>query len=232
MGVDQAIGRAEHISIEAEQESPPTGHRGPRRVRAALDWHDRLRGIRAQLEVHEDHHAHIRHLRPRTSAREYSVDLRFVNAKPLRERSIAWITLLAVVLFGALAVVLLSFADRLPALSLTGRITAAIASATAALALLGIFIHRTTESLIFSSVHGETAVIRVTGGLGSARRAKAFFIELMKSINQARAQAPDTLQAYLSDEMREHHRLRSCGAITEAEYERSKARILAAHATH
>lgn len=221
--------RAEHISLGTDEEVITKPRRGPKRVRAALDWRSTLRGIRVQIEVLEDHHVHIRYLQPRKLAKEYSVDLRFVNAKPLRERCVAWITLAAAVATLVTAVTLLWPVDLWATLDASLQMSLGIVSATAALSLLAVFFQWTTESLTFRTVHGEAPLIRVTGGLGSCRKAKAFFVELIKSINLAHAHAPTTPQAFLRDEMREHHRLRTCGALTEGEYEASKARILAAH---
>ena len=70
----------------------------------------------------------------------------------------------------------------------------------------------------------------VTGGIGSARDGKSFFVELIKDINAAKAARPQERPQFLRDEMREHHRLREIGALSEEDYEASKARILRAHA--
>lgn len=221
--------RAEHISLGTDDDAAPRPRRGPKRVRASLDWQSTLRGIRAHIEVLEDHHVHIRYLRPRKLAKDYSVDLRFINAKPMRERRIAWVTLAGAVAMLAAAVALVWPVDLFATLDASLQLSLAIVSASATLSLLAIFFHRTTESLTFRTVHGDAPLIKVTGGVGSCRKAKAFFVELIKSINMAHAHAPNSQQAYLRDEMREHHRLRTCGALSEREYEASKARILAAH---
>jgi hypothetical protein len=71
--------------------------------------------------------------------------------------------------------------------------------------------------------------LSVTGGIGSARDGKRFFVALMKDINTAKAARPQEKPQFLRDEMREHHRLRELGVLSEEEYEQSKARILAEH---
>ena len=78
-------------------------------------------------------------------------------------------------------------------------------------------------------MHGEATLASVTGGIGSARNGKKFFVELIKNINAAKSARPQGKQQFLRDEMREHHRLRELGVLTEQQYEESKARILAAH---
>jgi hypothetical protein len=85
------------------------------------------------------------------------------------------------------------------------------------------------ESLEFISVHGGATVLSVVGGIGSARSGKDFFVELIRSINAAKAERRQDRAQFLRDEMREHHRLRELGVISEEQYEQSKARILASH---
>jgi hypothetical protein len=92
-----------------------------------------------------------------------------------------------------------------------------------------LFLRRTVESLEFVSVHGGATLISVVGGIGSARDGKQFFVELIKSINAAKAERRQERLQFLRDEMREHHRLRELGVISEEHYEQGKARILASH---
>jgi hypothetical protein len=92
-----------------------------------------------------------------------------------------------------------------------------------------LFLRRTVESLEFVSMHGGATLISAVGGIGSARTGKRFFVELIKNINAAKAARPQERPQLLRDEMREHHRLRELGVLSEQQYEQSKARILASH---
>lgn len=224
------IARAEHIHIEAE----PGGVAAPaavrrRKVRTSYALHSRLRGCETELAIHDDHFVAVRTVRPDAEPCKYEVDLRFASPKPVRVRSISWFWL-------ALAASLASLA--------TGGIWASWGSAalwtspiflTALFTLLAaagatiLFLRRTMESLEFVSVHGGATLISVVGGIGSARAGKQFFVELIKSINAAKAERPQERPQFLRDEMREHHRLRELGVISEEQYEQSKARILASH---
>ena len=78
-------------------------------------------------------------------------------------------------------------------------------------------------------MHGGATLLSVAGGIGSARAGKHFFIDLIKSINAAKAARPQDRPQFLRDEMREHHRLRELGVLTDLQYEQSKARILSSH---
>jgi hypothetical protein len=105
----------------------------------------------------------------------------------------------------------------------------ALAALLAAAGSVFMFLRRTTESLEFLSVHGQVTLVSVTGAIGSTQDGKRFFVELIKSISAAKAARPQPAHQFLRDEMREHHRLREIGALTEAQYEASKSRILASH---
>ena len=87
----------------------------------------------------------------------------------------------------------------------------------------------TSESLSFTSVHGGATLVTVSGGLGSTKAGKSFFVSMIKDIAAAKAARPQQKQQWLRDEMREHHRLRELGVLSLADYEASKARILKAH---
>jgi hypothetical protein len=168
--------------------------------------------------------------RPDTEPKKYEFDLRFASAKPVIVRHIAWFWLalaISLVALSATALWLLwpqSGAEWIAPAPLT-----AIAALFAAGGSVVMFLRRTTESLEFLSAHGQVTLVSVTGAIGSTRDGKKFFVELIKSIGAAKAARPQPPQQFLRDEMREHHRLRELGALTEAQYEASKSRILAAH---
>ena len=107
--------------------------------------------------------------------------------------------------------------------------SAGAAAACMSLGALFLFLRRTTESLEFRSAHGGATLVSVIGGIGSARAGKKFFVELIKAINAAKLARPQAKPQLLRDEMREHHRLRELGVLTEQQYAQSKARILGEH---
>jgi len=224
------IARAEHIHIEAEPGlvAAPTPHRR-RKVRSSYTLKSRLRGCETEVSILEDHFVSVRTVRPDALVRKYEVDLRFANPKPVRVRSIAWFWLTL-----AACLALLAAGGLWAASADTGRWSSAIfvtalVTLIAAVGAIGMFLRRTVESLDFVSVHGGATLLSVVGGIGSARAGKHFFIELIKSINAAKAARPQERPQWLRDEMREHHRLRELGVLSEQQYEQSKARILASH---
>ena len=224
------IARAEHIHIEAEPgtvAAPAPSRR--RRVRSSYVLKSRLRGCETEVSILEDHFAAVRTVRPDALERKYEVDLRFANPKPLLVRTISWfwLTLAACMVLLAAGGLLATWTDagRWSSPIFLAALVMLLASAGATI----LFLRRTVESLEFVSMHGGATLISAVGGIGSARAGKRFFVELIKNINAAKAARPQERPQLLRDEMREHHRLRELGVLSEQQYEQSKARILASH---
>lgn len=224
--------RAEHISLESgHDESINVPKKRPRRKpRFEYTLNSKLRGCTTQLAILEDHFLSVQLVRPDSVPTKYDFDLRFANSKPVIVRHVAWFWIALAVSLAALAAGALwmlwpqTAADWLTPVPMT-----ALSALLAATASVFMFLRRTTESLEFTSVHGGVCLVSVIGGMGSTRDGKKFFIELIKSINAAKAARQQPPHQFLRDEMREHHRLRELGALTEAQYETSKSRILSAH---
>ena len=225
--------RAEHISLD-------TGHdddhlvtpkkRVHRATRMSYQLASKLRGCVTQLGLLDEHFLAVQLTRPDVEPRKYDFDLRFASAKPVIVRHIAWFWLALAVSLALLATCALwmlwpaNVTEWIRPVPLT-----AVAALLASIGAVLMFLRRTTESLEFVSVHGGVTLVSVTGAIGSAREGKKFFIELIKSINAAKVARPQPPQTFLRDEMREHHRLRELGVLTEEQYETSKSRILASH---
>jgi hypothetical protein len=224
------IARGEHIHIEAEPDTvaaPAPARR--RKVRSTYVLKSRLRGCETEVSILEDYFASVRTVRADAKERKYEIDLRFANPKPLLVRTISWFWLTL-----AACMVLLAGGGLLATWTDAGRwsspiFLAALATLLASAGATILFLRRTVESLEFVSMHGGATLISAVGGIGSARTGKRFFVELIKSINAAKAARPQERPQLLRDEMREHHRLRELGVLSEQQYEQSKARILASH---
>lgn len=227
--VEPAVGRAEHISLQGETE--PTNRPAARKVRAKYALQTPNGKRKTELCLLEEHYLQVRIACARRPPQTYSLDLRFLHSQPVRVRHIAW----SWFVFGALLTIGACAAawSALSLLSDMARTAAFAASGIGSLAALGTIwagLRATSESLNFISVHGNAALVRVAGALGSTKQGKTFFVAMIKEIAAAKAARPQNKQQWLRDEMREHHRLRELGVLSEAEYEESKARILRAHA--
>jgi hypothetical protein len=224
-------GRAEHISIESEPDAfLSTGTHRRRSVRSSYSLTSRLHGCRTELSISEDHYLSVHSVRPNQPVVRYEVDLRFASPKPVRVRHVSWFWFAlasALGLLGGSALWLMPTRAQAPWLDPI--FLTAISTLVAALGAAYLFLRRTTEALEFTTAHGGATLVSVVGGIGSARSGKRFFVELIKSINAAKVARPQQRGVLLRDEMREHHRLRELGIVSEEQYEQSKARILAAH---
>jgi len=225
-----AIARAEHISIEAESDTPVSTRPPHRKAKAKYVLASGLRHCSTELTLLEDQYLQVHTQRRGREPKKYSIDLRFLNSQPTRVRHIAWVWWLSSValLLGTGAALWIAFASH-AVFSHPGFIIACI-TGVAAVSTTILGLRDTTESLNFTSAHGQATLVNVLGGMGSTKAGKSFFVAMIKEIAAAKAARAQPKQQLLRDEMREHHRLRELGVLTEAEYEASKARILKAHA--
>ena len=220
-------GRAEHIEIKGGPRHSGAMLEQPHRITRRFRMESRLHGCSTELAILEGCYLRVHSTRSRSELRKYELDLRYVTSRPVRIRRIAWLWLLA-------ALVLLAAAVGVPGawpegLSLPLTLLGRVGAACAGIAALVLFVRRTTESLTFRSEYGLATLVEVMGGIGSTREGKPFFVELIKTINAARLERGQPKQEFLRDALREHHRLWQLGVLSEREYERSKARILAQH---
>jgi hypothetical protein len=224
------IARGEHIHIEAEPDTvaAPAALRR-RKVLSSYSLKSRLRGCETEVSIHEDHFVTVRTVRPDAQPRKYEVDLRFADPKPVRVRSISWSWLALATCLMLLAASGLAVMWTDPGRWSSPLFLTALGTLLAAIGATAMFLRRTVESLDFVSAHGGATLVSVVGGIGSARAGKRFFIVLIKSIDAAKKARPQNGPQLLRDEMREHHRLRELGVLSELQYEQSKARILASH---
>jgi hypothetical protein len=230
MRIDAAP-RVEHISIEAESETARASTRPPHRaVRSTFQLCSKLRGCRTEVSLLDDHYLAVNSERLKTAAKKYVLDLRFVNAKPVLLRHVAWGWLAAATaLLLSTAAAIWWAASTASGISASPGLYIGIGSAFATGIAMFFFLRRTTESLDFTSVHGGVSLVSIRGGIGSVKTGKRFFVEMIKNIDAAKQARPQPKPQWLRDEMREHHRLRELNVITEAQYEASKKRILGSH---
>lgn len=220
--------RAEHISLESAPDAATPTRPPHRKVQATFKLKCALRGCSTEVSILEDHYLAVRSERLRTPVCKYVFDLRFASPQPVRVRHVAWCWIAASILLLAAAASLIGIAvaaAAAPSALLFGGAACAIGAGITTFFSL----RRTTESLQFTSVHGGVALVGILGGIGSAKAGKRFFIDVIKNINAAKLARPQPDQPFLCDEMREHHRLRELNALSAADYEASKARILKAH---
>jgi hypothetical protein len=226
---ETAVQHAEHISLQSETvetRAKPVA----RKTLVKYQLRSRARGTQTRIAILEGQFVGVYNKRVRAPEQEHTVDLRFVDPRPVGIRKVSWpwISL-------ALGMSLLSIAAGVFTIMFATPIERVWAVPTAI--VLGTFtissylmcLYSTTESLLFVSVHGRARVIIITGGLGTTRAARKCALDIVKHITLARKQSKQTRQTYLRDEMREHNRLREQGVFTDEQFADANSRILHAH---
>ena len=162
--------------------------------------------------------------RPGKTIRKYVVDLRFIHAEA--ETRIAWRLWLATAALAGLGTLSYWLASH-GWHQIGSQAPIVVATASVCVGLLGLYQTRVTIDL--RSTHGDAQLAEVIGSLGNTRDARLFIDELSQRVETARGLPAQSKQHFLRDEMREHYRLWREGVLSEAAYEASKRRILAAH---
>ena len=220
------LGQAEHISLAAEGDDVAPAPAKQGKVLAKFALTSRFRGLHTSLSLLDTLVLQIDARRPGKSARRYCLDLRYVNAKPVRVRHIAWLWAVDTLALLIVAAVKFWRASIVDSADVANPLAIGIGATIAACITAAWFIRSTTESLSFISTIGAVPLVEVTGGIGSGKAGKTFFVRLIKAIAVAKALAPANKHQYLRDEMREHHRLHEAGALDDELYEQGKARVL------
>jgi len=223
------VGRSEHISLEsdvAETRAQPN----PERPLVAYEIGKGGRNVTTRVAILPDQFVLVETQRTRSSTDAHTVDLRFVDPRPVGIRKVAWPFLylgIGVTVLTAASIALYamfpSVAQRI------GGVFAPVGLGVLALMSYLLCYLLTRESLLFLSAHGRARVVTIAGRLGTMRRAQACAADLVAHIKLARRQFQQTRQAYLRDEMREHLRLYEQGVLTDEHYANAKKRILQAH---
>ena len=219
----------EHIVLESGVwEVPQLSSARIHHARVRIGNRARRRAL--ELDIIDYYFLAVRSWRAGIMLTEYVLDLRFVDPRPELSRHIAWRWIVAALVLTASAlepiVRLGPVAQRwwrydwpLPSIAL---MTAGILAAVAA-------VMTTTETVKAYSLHGRAAVLEFAGGLGTRRALRTFIAKLAAHVQLAAAARRAALPGHLSDEMREHARLKVLGVLSQREYEAAKARILGQH---
>jgi hypothetical protein len=220
---------AEHILLESDERTVPTRETA-RRVHARVVLHGGFGRRSIELALIDYFYLSVRIARAQSIQSQYVLDLRFVDPEPRLARRFAWPWIAAGMVFLALAIAVLREVSESPApwwrhewLPATAALFVLAAGALAAAYRL------TTETLALVSAHGRARLLAHVGSLGTFRALRGFLPRLVAHLRVACRARRRSRAQHLRDEMREHFRLRGAGALTEAEYESAKRRILATH---
>ena len=216
----------EHILLESDERDVPTLETA-RRIHARIvlpgdRWRPAL-----ELTLIDYFFLSVRTARARNA--RYVVDLRFIDPSVRLARQVPWSWIAVGAVFLLLAI--LGVRDIAASMAPWWRhewLSATVAFFAVAAAAMYAAVHRTAETVTLFSAHGRAKLLCHAGGAGTLRAFRMFLPRLAAHLRIAgsrRRVAAD----HLRDEMREHFRLKEAGALTEADYEAAKRRILATH---
>jgi hypothetical protein len=223
------VGRSEHISLESDI-SESRAKPNTARPLIRFDLNKGGRGVTTRVHILPDHYAAVEVQRSGDSSDVYTIDLRFVEPRPIGIRDVPWRFLYVAIGITLLAILSAALCVALPSVALSiGGVLTPIGLGLLAVTGYILCYQFTTESLLFLSVHGRARVIVIAGRIGTKRRAQACAAALVTHIKLAQKQFKQPRQAYLRDEMREHARLYEQQLYSEQHYSDAKRRILKAH---
>jgi hypothetical protein len=222
-------GRVEHVTLESRDDLSAENRRQPRTsaVRTCA-FKTIARRQTTELAILDSHALEVHQTGPNGYNAEYQVDLRFLDSSPVWVRSIPWGWLRAAIVLLIAGPATVGFVWQAESTPVALLVAAVLATALGA-ACLARTVRETRTSLHFVSIDGRGPVVCVPGGLLTANIDQAFLDEVARATEAARLAWPQPKQQFLRDQMREHRRLYQIGVLAEADYEQSKARILAAH---
>jgi hypothetical protein len=225
------VEKSEHILLESDVRREVPTLSQAEKTHAAWHCQSRLRRRRIELAIIDDYYLAVRAGRV-GSLEEYVLDLRFADPSISLKRHIPRRLISVALAFASLAA--LSAWRMLAAASPWWHHAWSLVCATTAASTLCVGLvcaWRMTETLALYSVHGRATLLAYTGGPGTLRTMQVFGRKLAGHIRLAIARRRSSKAEYLRDEMREHFRLREAGVLPQEQYEASKARILAQHAS-
>ena len=226
---DTAALNAEHISLQSETVEV-TAKAVTRKPLIKYQLRSRARGSVTRVTILEGHFAGVNIKRRGMPAQEHTVDLRFVDPRPIGIRKVGWPWMWVAIGFTFLAAAAGTFAIFFASpFALIWAVPTAIVFGTFTVSSYLMCLYFTTESVLFVSQHGRARFITITGGLGTTRAARKCAVDIVKHIGAARKESKQPRAHYLRDEMREHARVRDAGAIADEQYEDAVSRILKAH---
>ncbi len=220
---------SEHILLESDTREVPELE-AARTVHARLRVDGALRRRAIELYLMDYYYLAVRTGQGRSRKKEWVLDLRFVDPTLQLSTHVPWRGIgaaLALIVVGAAALWHIASSGtpwREHAWTPAAAVLAGLAVCAAILC-----VYRTRMTLRLQTFYGRAKVLEVSGGLGTFGPIRRFASKLAAHLRLAIAARRPARARHLRDEMREHHRLREAGVLTEAEYEAAKKRILAQH---
>jgi hypothetical protein len=198
--------------------------REPVEISEEIEIRDRFRARRTQVRLYHEGWADIEVESRGRRSHFHRIDLRFLDPVPATRRYYPVPLLKGTGVLAAITTVCAVFAWQGWLSAFT--VPASIAGGVLTLIALVVAFYLSHEKIVFRTLHGRAATIRLSAGLGTIRRFRKLVPRLIEAIASAAESVHDETVVYLRAEMREHYRLRGDGIISEEECAASTERIL------
>lgn len=215
---------AEHVLLEGGQVFDANAR--SQTIAQRFQFRNRLRDTATEFVLFDDDFVSVRHTRKGGQRQaERTLDLRYLDARPIVSRDFAKTPLraAAATLLVALVAGLFAYAGIVPRESLL----VCGAFGFAALAASFIYIKRREERTAFRTRHGRAVVLGIVASFGCMRSARRCARELVHAIVAAQRRSTLDKDSALRAEIQEHYRLASAGQLTEQARTAAIRKILA-----
>ncbi|MDH3588745.1 MAG: hypothetical protein OEQ74_05015 [Gammaproteobacteria bacterium] len=220
----------EHITISSETSEEDVAPATPRKTNRRFSQSGKTPDGTRSFTIFDERFLAVRIEHPRSGDTEYQFNLAFLDPTPGRYSGVAWRWLYATLALAGAAIAgfRISLVSGIPLLDQRWLPVSVLLAAMTIVALL-VFIHRTSFTLTFRSLHGRAPLVEMAARCPTRSAVESFVLELQQHIEAARTATWEDKPQFLRDELRVHYRLWEEGALAEEIYEAGKVRILAQH---
>jgi hypothetical protein len=212
----------EHIYLGDESGTDAENH--PKTVAEKFALNDRLRRTVTEITLYNEGFLKLVKTRHGKRTKPFLLDLRYLDPVPSLDAHYPKHLIKGAAVAAVVAVVAALIA-QIDVLSAFAYPAAGLATLTM-LALVGLFAYLSHERVVYRTLHGRAAALRLVAGLGYMRRFRRVMPKIIRAIEQAEENIGDDTAIYLRAEMREHYRLRGDGVLSAGDCSESTGRIL------
>lgn len=212
------------VAIEDTAQIPSDEEIEVEKVNFEFDQNSEMHGMYRKFTVFNDTHGHLTIQNKHQRKHKYRVDIAYLEAKPYRQRRIAWKWLYACLCLLALLAVLY-FGNRVNTESIASMGLAVGLVVVAIMTLIGFFYY-TSDRVYFRSQFGKIKIIEFINNNPNKPLFRKFIGNLVRQIKSAKAAKGQNTTQALARELRELRRLKDEKVVPPATYDRAKARIL------
>ena len=212
------------VAIEDTTNFSDDEHIAVEKVNFEFDQSNELHGLYRKITVFNDTHCYITIKNKHQRKHKYRVDIAYLEAKPYRQRRVAWKWLYACLSLLVLLAVLY-FGGQLDTSSIAS-LGLAVGIVSVAIMTLIAFFYYTTDRVYFRSQFGKIRLIEFINNNPNKTLFRKFIGNLARQIKAARAAKGHNASQALARELRELRRLNKEKVVPSATYDRAKQRIL------